>query len=224
MEQSALKVNRREAIGSRKCGRLRRRNLTPAVIYGHKEDTVHISVDTEALTHVIEEGSRMVTLDVEGTAETVLVRDVQFDTFGDEVLHVDFIRVAMDEEVEVEVELNFHGTPAGIEEGGVLEISSHNVLVACLPSSIPDEVRVEVGHLAMGDSLHVSDITAPEGVQLVDEPETVLAHVAAPSVLKAAEEPEGAEEGAEVEGEAAEGAEAPEGTAEAGGEEKEAAE
>jgi len=215
MQQETLKVSRRQALGTRESGRLRRQSLTPAVIYGHKEAVVHVAVPTEAFEHLLDEGARMLSLDVDGTAETVLVRDVQFDTFGDDLLHVDFVRIAMDEEIELEVTIDFHGTPVGVtEEGGIFEITSHNVLVACLPSSIPDELRVEVGHLGIGDAVHVSAVEVPDGVRIVTEPEIVLANVAAPTAI---EEPEEELEAAE----AVEGAVEGEAAAEEGEEEKE---
>ena len=205
MNEAKLKASKRVETGSSICAKLRRAQLVPGIVYGHKQEPVKVSVKEDDLAHVLHEGGHVVNLDIEGADQPALIREVQYDAFGEVMLHVDFYRIDMDEEVDIEVPIEFHGTPAGIEMGGNLDLGLHEINVSCKATAIPESIRAEVGQLEIGDTLHVRDLELPQGVKLLTDEEVVVAHVRPPVVEEAPVAEEGAEEGAaEVEGAAGE--------------------
>ena len=185
----------RTGLGSAASRRLRTQGLVPANVYGHKQDPVSISMDVDAISSLVKSGARVVELEVGGKVETALVKDVQWDTFSLDVLHVDFVRVDANERVRVEIPLQLRGTAPGVVAGGVLELPHHTVHVECLAVDVPDNIQVKIASLNVGDFLHVSDLTdLPSGVTILNPPETVLVHVVLP---KDTPEPTAAEAGAQ---------------------------
>jgi len=182
MPEQILHAERRTECGSKSARRLRRAGRLPVVLYGHKEDTVALAVPWAEFEAVLRSGARMVDVDVDGRAEKALVKDVQFDALGDTVLHVDLVRVAMDEAVEVTVPIELHGTAAGVKEGGGLDQLLHEVTVTCLPQDIPETIRVRVDDLDIGQTLHLHDVALPPGVKPVGDPEAPVATVHPPAV------------------------------------------
>lgn len=198
MEQTTLKAEAREETGSVASRRLRRAGRIPAVIYGHKESPVSVLLRAEDVHRVVSHRIKMVKLSVGRKTEQVLVKDVQFDTFGEEVLHLDFERVAMDELIEVECPVELTGTSKGAAGGGVVEHPVTDLHIRCLPGNIPEVIRVGTSQLEIGDTIHVRDITAPEGVTVLTDPDAILVTIRPPAVVEEAEE-------VAVEAEAAEG-------------------
>jgi large subunit ribosomal protein L25 len=151
-------------------------------------------------------------LAVDGKNENVLIKDVQYDHLGIEVLHVDFARVDLNERVEVTVPLVLKGEPKGTEEGGVLQQIVADLEIECLVTQIPDEIRYNVSEMGLDSVLHIKDLQLPEGVKALQEPDLIVATVKE-IVEEAAEAAEAGEAEPEVigkkaeEGEAAEGAE-----------------
>jgi len=187
----------RTSLGSAAARRLRRQGLIPCNVYGHKQESKAVAVEGSSLSGMVRSGSRIVDLEIDGTPEKVLVKDVQWDTYSSEVVHVDFLRVDMDEKVHLEVPLQLRGTSPGVTAGGVLEITHHVVHVECLAIQVPDFIPVRIGSLNIGGAVHVKDLQdVPEGVTILTPPEVVLVHVveakAAPAV-EAAPASEGAE-------------------------------
>ena len=194
-----LKVETRDpaknkGTGTRVARRLRARGRVPAIVYGHKQAPTPISLAKEDVQAMIKNASHLAQIDLGGTSEMVLVRDIQWDYLGKEILHLDFARVSADETVEAQVTLDVRGEVAG----GNTEIVVHAVTVHCRPTSIPDSIRVDIGHLAIGEAIHVKDLTLPEGVEVKADPDLLLVHVVAPKT------------DTEEEGEAAAGAVQPE--------------
>lgn len=181
MEQTTLVAEVRKQTGSAASRRLRRAGKVPAVVYGHKQGPVHILVSGEDVHHVVAHRVKMVQLLVEGKPDQVLVKDVQFDTFGEAVLHVDFERVAMDELIEVECPVELVGTSKGAAAGGVVEHPVSDLRVTCLPGNIPDVIKVSISHLAIGDTIHVRDITPPAGVKILTDLDAILVTIRAPA-------------------------------------------
>lgn len=176
-----------KGTGSRVSRRLRAQGRIPAIIYGHKQANVPVSVPRTAVWEMIKKSVHVAEVTVNGLTETVLVRDVQWDHLGKEIIHLDFARISADETIETEVRLDFRGTAPGIAEGGTVEILVHEVRVTCLASAIPDVIRVELGELHLNEGFHVKDLVLPAGVTPVADPEGLLAHVVTRPV---AEEPE----------------------------------
>ena len=174
---AALKASIRSERGSRKAQAMRAQGLIPAVIYGHGEEVVSVTLNEHDIDLAIHHGQRLVELDVEGKEENALIKDVQWDTFGQKVLHVDLTRVDLNELVEVTVPILLRGTPAGADEGGVLRQITAEVKIECMVRAIPEDIRAFVGELNVGDSLYLRDLELPEGATLVDDEGTILCNV-----------------------------------------------
>jgi len=174
MKIEELKADPRTAKGSASSRQLRRQGKVPAILYGHGQEVVMLSLAGDALRHALESGRRLVTLRLGDRQERALVKEVQFDTWGQEILHVDFGRVALDETVTVEVEVVSHGAPKGALEGGVLEQPLHRVRLVCKADAIPDQIRVEVEHMDLNDKIQVKDLPVPPDVKITEDPDAIV--------------------------------------------------
>lgn len=185
----------RSNVGTASSRRLRLEGLVPCNVFGHKQDPVAISVEGDAVTALVRSGTRIIDLDVDGKVEKALVKDIQWDTFSQTIVHVDFLRVNMNERVRVQVPLQLRGTSPGVVAGGILEVTHHTVEVECLAVLVPEFLQVRVGGLNIGDIVHVRDLQdVPEGITVLTEGDVALLQVTQPKI---AEEP--AAEGAAAE-------------------------
>jgi large subunit ribosomal protein L25 len=161
-----LQAEARSSRGKRNAKRLRAAGKVPAVLYGHGEKTVSLAIPIEQLTAAVRHGSRVV--DLKGAvSDSALVRELQYDTFGLEILHVDFARVSADERVHVKVPLEIRGQAAGLKEGGIIEHLIHEVEIECPVAAIPDKVIINVAALKLDESMTVGQATLPEGAKIV---------------------------------------------------------
>ncbi|MFQ5956854.1 MAG: 50S ribosomal protein L25 [Candidatus Brocadiales bacterium] len=178
MANPVLHAERRTQQGTRAARRLRREGKVPAILYGHKEDTLSLVVQEKDFETALQTGAKMFRVHLDNDEQNALLKAMQYDSFGRKILHVDFIRVAMDEEVTLEVSIELRGTPVGVEKGGVLEQTLRMVHVKCLPTMIPDKLAVDVSKLDVGEHLALKDVAAPSGVAIVhDDLNTAVAHV-----------------------------------------------
>ncbi len=177
IEVEARDPAKNKGTGTRVARRLRAQGRIPAIIYGHKQDPVPVHLARESVWEMIKKSTHLAEISLNGVTETVLVRDVQWDHLGKEIIHLDFARVSADESIETEVRLDVRGTAPGVAEGGVMEVLVHSVRVTCRANAIPDAIRVDVSNLHLDQSLHVRDLTLPEGVTLDADPEQLLVHV-----------------------------------------------
>jgi large subunit ribosomal protein L25 len=194
-ETPTLAAERRERLGSRYSQRLRKAGRMPAVVYGHGAEPLSISVDTkETLTH-LHHGIHVFNLAIDGAGEeTCLVKDLQFGYLGDNVIHIDFTRVNLDEKVKLHVSLDFHGTPkAGSKPGHIVVHDLAELEIECAVRNIPESIRVDLD--GFDEIVHVSDLPMPEGVVATTPGDTLVLHVQAPKGGAAAEG-----EGEEAEG------------------------
>ncbi|MBM4068749.1 MAG: 50S ribosomal protein L25 [Planctomycetes bacterium] len=194
-ESVTLKVNKREGRGTRLARRLRKQGHVPGVLYGHGEATISVVLPADDLVKAIRHGARVVDLDQGGALEKALIRDLQWDPLGHDIVHVDFARVAADERIEVDVRLELRGTAPGVTAGGRLDQPLHNLEVECLAISIPESIRVNIGELQIGSVIHVRDLKLPEGVIARNDPDAVVVQVTEP--MADVEAPETALPGAE---------------------------
>lgn len=201
----------RSEMGSRRNQRLRDAGFVPGVIYGHKEAVVPVTLPKKELVGHLNHGAHLFAVQIDGKAENVLVKDVQYDHLGIEVLHVDFARVDLNERVEVNVPLVLKGEPVGEKDGGVLQQIVSDLEIECLVTQIPSEIRHNVNEMKLNDVLHIKDLTAPEGVKFMQDAELIVATVK--EILEAAptEAVEGAAEPEVIGRKPEEGAEAAEG-------------
>jgi large subunit ribosomal protein L25 len=180
-----LKVDRRTDTGKRRMKRLRRAGSIPAMLYGHGEENVALAVPSDQITAAIRHGSKLVDL-TGAVSESALIRDVQWSTYGTEILHVDLARVSKTELVKVTVSIEIRGDAAGTREGGVVQHQLHQVQIECPAVSIPDHLVVNVNHLELGKVIHASDLQLPEGARLLSNPEAVVVQCVLPRVVEEA--------------------------------------
>lgn len=199
-ESVELVTQSREGSGSRAARALRRQGLIPAVLYGHQEETLSIALPREPIERAIRHGVHVVSLKTNGNAQKALIRDLQWDFLGKELLHIDFYRIREGERVQVTVSFELRGIAPGATTG-VVEQPLHQVQIECPADSIPENIRVNIGQLQLGQSIKVKDLTLPEGVKVLAEPDALVVHVvakeeekeaapAAPTAEGAAAEPE----------------------------------
>ena len=167
----------RSELGSRANKRLRDAGLLPGVVYGHKEAVVPVTLPRKELVSHLNRGAHVFELALEGKNERVLVKEVQYDHLGLEVIHVDFARVSLDEKVEVTVPIELKGTPKGEADGGVLQQIVSELEVECLVTEIPDAIRHNVSELALNDVLHIRDLKLPPGVRAIPDGDVIVATV-----------------------------------------------
>ncbi len=175
-----LPVERREKLGSAQSRRYRRQGRIPCVLYGGGQPSVPLSLDGTGFGGAMKSHARIVTLRLGEEEQTALIREIGWDVFGEHVEHIDFVRVDLAQIVEVDVILRFVGTAAGIGQGGTLQALFTDLEVRCRADSIPDEVRIDVSALGIGQGLHVRDIPFPEGVVATRDPNDLVVHVVEP--------------------------------------------
>jgi large subunit ribosomal protein L25 len=204
MADATLSAERRTAAGKGPAGRLRREGLVPAVVYGLGEDNVPVTVSLRELSHVLSGPSgvnTIITLQLDGKDQLALARQIQRNPLKGTLVHVDFIRIRADQEIQADVPVHLVGDAEGVSRGGVLEQLVHAVTVEAKPGDVPPSLEIEISALEIGDSVRVSDLVVPAGVTIRNDPGDLVAHISAPRVA----EEEVAEAAAE-EGEAAAGA------------------
>lgn len=199
MEQVFIKADTRNATGKGIARKLRREGRIPAVLYGRNVDPVSITVSTKDWEKITRHMKRNVILDMEITGgkgvenRPVMVKEVQKDGLGVNVMHIDFLQVSMERTVEVEVPIHLKGKSKGEILGGIIDIHLRSARVECLPTQIPEEIVIDITELDIGDSVHVSDISLP-GVKMMEQGGTAILSVIPPTV----EEKKVVEEAAEV--------------------------
>jgi large subunit ribosomal protein L25 len=221
-ERMKLVVTPREHTGSRESRRLRKEGLIPGVLYGSGVEPASISVPERELRRALTgAGGMNAILDVVlegGAAQPSVVKDYQHDPLRGKVIHVDLLEVRLDRTITATVPIHLVGAEdaPGVREGGALSQVAREVNVEALPMEVPEHIDLDVSGLEMGDTLRVADVTAPDGVTLLDDPETVVATLTMPTRV---EEPEAAlAEGEEGELEGVPSDEQPEGAADGGAE------
>jgi large subunit ribosomal protein L25 len=167
----------KRALGTRANRRLRRGGHLPAVIYGHKQDNVAVAVPAKSLRDSLKKGAHVFELGMGESKETVLIKDVQYDHLGTEIIHVDFYRVDLNERVTVTVAVELKGTPAGAEQGGKLQQIMGEIEVECVVTDIPDAIVYNVSSMKLDDALHVRELMMPTGVKAVSNADAVVAVV-----------------------------------------------
>lgn len=203
-ETVALKANIRESTGTRNASQLRDQGKLPAVVYGHKQEPVSITLDTHEFVENLHHGHRIFEVEVDGSKDTMLVKDLQYDHLGKTVIHADLMRVNLSERVKVEVMIELRGTAAGTHMGGIVEEMMNAIEIECEVQDIPEILPVNVKDLGINEVLHAGQIQLQEGFVLVTDPDAVVVSCHETKAAVAVEEvavelEEGAEEAAEPE-------------------------
>jgi large subunit ribosomal protein L25 len=211
MAHVALTAHSRKGTGKGAARTLRRQALIPAVFYGPEVDPVNLSLKYRDLEKLIKTGAGenvIIDLAIETGESTLshraMLKEIQMDPVKQTILHVDLYEISMDKKIEVEVPITLTGTAKGVsDEGGILQQVSRTLEISCLPDNIPDSFELDVTDLNIGDSLHVSDLNIPQGIEVLVEGELTIATVVPPTKVEEIEPevPEEEEEREEVEAE-----------------------
>jgi large subunit ribosomal protein L25 len=196
MDQKILNAEPRTETGKGPARRLRRAGKIPAIVYGH-EAPKSLSIEAREFHrefHTVSE-STLIKLKFTDGDRDVLIKDYSEDIRTGDVLHIDFYEVEKGRKVQTRIALEVEGSPVGVREGGILEHTLYEVDIECLPKDLPEHMVVDVSGLALGESLHVSDIPVPGGVEILNSPEQTVASITMP---RAAVEEEEGEAGAEA--------------------------
>ena len=203
-QQIKLTASTRKETGKGFAKRLRKEGMLPAVVYGHKTDPIHLTLETKQLLSLLGGGkgeSSLINLSVDGNGgpseKTVMIKELQINPLTRHCLHVDFFEVSMDEELTLSLPINLTGEAPGVEMGGILQQVRREIEIKCLPSDIPDSISIDVSALNIGDSVHLKDISLPSGIKVMDDEDLTIVTILAPAVEKEVAEEE-VEEGEEA--------------------------
>lgn len=183
MAETVIEVEKRENVGKSASRGLRRAQMVPAVLYGGGKESVSIQVPKKQLLDLFKNGgheNRIFLLKLSGTDQSrhAMIRDLQLDPLTNQLVHVDFQRILLDKKVRVKVHVELEGTPYGVKvELGVLDFVTRELEVECLPSAIPNEIRVDITGLHVGQHVEAREVPLPDGVEYVGSPDVVIASV-----------------------------------------------
>lgn len=199
MEKTLRLVGKiREYTGSKAAAKERKLGRIPAIVYGHKQEPVAISVDAHNLVEGLHHGHRLMDVQIAKKSQKMLIKDLQYDYLGKDIIHIDLMRVDVTETVKVMVPLELKGTAKGTHEGGIITEHSDRIEIECQAANIPENIVVSVKDLEVGDTLHAGDVELPAGTKLSSSPETLLVTCSLVAAAKAVEEIEEAPEAPEV--------------------------
>jgi len=208
MEQVTLRGETGRVHGSRSSRRLRRDDRVPAIVYGQGLEARSVAVDRRdlyAALHTEAGLNALINLQVEDGEYLTVAREVQRHPVRNDIIHLDFIRISLDENIEAEVPVEFTGIPVGVREAkGIVETPHSSVVVSALPTAIPSHITIDISDLQIGDFARVSDLPDLPGVTYVSDPTTLLVMVNVPAAAQIEAAPGAAAEGEAV---AAEGEE-----------------
>jgi len=201
-EQIELNAQIRHDSGKQASRQLRRDKRIPAVIYGAKQDNVNITLDHGTVFSLFEEhemGSQLFTVNIDGQKEQVVLKEVQYHPYKPKIMHLDLMRVQAEEPIDMTIPIHFEGeekAPGVKEEGGIVSHLLDEVEIRCLPRNLPEYIIADLSHMQLNDTLHLSELPIPEGVELLTtmDAEEDLA-VASINPPEAEETEEGGEEG-----------------------------
>ncbi len=174
-----LKVELRATRGKRNARRNRRAGKLPAVLYGHGQEAVSLALTAEEFGAAIRHGARLVKL-TGAVDDQALIREIQWDTWGTHVLHVDFTRISEHEKVEVRVPVELRGEALGLKAGGVVKQLVHELEIECEATAIPDKLHVNVNQLQLGQAITVAQLDLPSGIVVLADPDTVVVECSEP--------------------------------------------
>ncbi len=169
----ALNVQIRESHGKRRNRRLRDAGSVPAVLYGHKQNVLSLVLVEEEIAAIVRGGNRFVALEG-AVSEKAFIKECQWDTWGNKILHVDFARVSEHEKLRVTVPVELRGEAPGTKDGGVVKHMLHSIDLECEAAAVPEKIEVNINHLVFNQVLHVSDLVLPQGVKVLVEPTLVV--------------------------------------------------
>jgi len=165
-----LKAEIRESVGKHSAKKVREQGKIPATVYGHKQEPASIMLDAHDFTEGLHHGHRVMDIQVGKNKETMMVKDLQYDHFGKNIIHADLMRVDVTETVRVTVPIELRGAAKGAEGGGMLEEHLDRLEIECKVTDIPESIMIGVKEIEVGDVVHAKDIELPLGVTLISDP------------------------------------------------------
>ena len=177
METQQLQVKIKKDTGSLKAQKNRKSGLIPAILYGHKQESMMFLLNEKEFSTALNTEAKMVNLKWDSSEEIALIKDIQFDTFGRKILHVDFVRIALTEKVTTHVPVVLYGTSQGVKEGGILDHALKEIEIECLPTEIPKNIRINISELAIGNTIHISDLELPANAKVLGNPDAIVVSV-----------------------------------------------
>ena len=169
-----LNAEVRKDSGTKYAKVLRKNGKLPAVVYGHKRDSVALAFDAHDFVTTLHHGHRLLEVKTGSKIETMLVKAVQYDHLGKDIIHADLVRVDLTERVKVTVPIELYGTSAGSHEGGIIDEHLANLEIECTAASIPEFIEVSIKEVDVGDAVHAKDIELPDGAKLITDPEALM--------------------------------------------------
>lgn len=185
-----LKAEVREHTGSKAVKKVREQGRIPAIVYGHKQEPVAISLVGSEFLAALHHGDRLIDVQVGAKKDKMLIKDVQYDYLGRDIIHVDLMRVDMSETIKVTVPIELKGTAAGTHESGIIEEHADRLEIESKVTDIPKVIVVSVKDVNVGDAIHAGDVELPNGVKLISPPQTLLVTCHLVAAAKTAEEAE----------------------------------
>jgi len=183
-----LKAEIRQQTGSKAAAKVRKIGRIPAIVYGHKKEPVAISLDAHDFVEELHHGRRLLDVQLDKKPQKVIVKDLQYDHLGKDIIHADLMRVEAGETITVTVPIELKGTAKGAEEGGIIQQHTDHLEVECKVTDIPESIVVSVKDLNVGDTLHARDIQLPDGLKLVSDPEMLMVTCSLVTAAKTTEE------------------------------------
>ena len=186
MKKIALTAQVREKAGKGVARSLRRNAQVPAVLYSHGKSTPIAMVNKDVTKVLNTEGGEhaLINLKLEGAKEggekLAMIKDFQLDPISGKLIHLDLMEVAMNEKVKLQVAVHITGSSIAVKEGGIFQYGQRQLEIECLPNQIPDFIEVDISNLKVNESLHVRDITAPEGVKILSDADATVATIQPP--------------------------------------------
>ncbi|MBI1925630.1 50S ribosomal protein L25 [Candidatus Poribacteria bacterium] len=201
MQQVRFEAQKRSVFGKGAARTLRRAGNIPGVLYGRHEDVIPLQFDEQSFQRFLRSHGENILIDLDIAdhgLETVIIKEVRRHPVKRNLLHTDFIRVSLAEPVTSTVPIALVGSAPGVRDGGVLSFTHRHLLVRCLPTLLPNEVNVEVSELRIDSFIRVGDLSLPEDIEVLDDPQTMIALVSPPKVEAAPATVEGAVAAAET--------------------------
>jgi large subunit ribosomal protein L25 len=189
-QTSSLEAKIREQKGSKTAARVRKEGRIPAIVYGHKEEPISVSLDAHDFVETLHHGHRLLDVKIGPDTQKLLVKDVQYDYLGRQIIHVDLMRVDVTEIIQVTVPIELKGVAQGTHEGGIVEEHADHIDVKCLAVNIPESLIVSIKELTVDGSIYARDIKLPDGVTLASPADMLIVACHLPIAAKTTEEVE----------------------------------
>jgi large subunit ribosomal protein L25 len=180
-----IKCEKREVFGKNASRRLRREGKVPAVLYGGNEPSTHLTMQKKDIFGILRSESGENTIfkaAIDKESRNTMIKELQLDPVSDEILHIDLIQIAMDKAIRVSVPVVVTGDAVGVKnEGGFVDLVTREIEVECLPGDIPENIELDISELHLHQSIKIEEMSFPEGVESVSDPQTLVVLIEAPT-------------------------------------------